>query len=87
MPATENWTITNSTSASSQSPVWMKNIAAVADAPMPRKTASIFFFTGAKSATAPSKGATNARPAMATTVATAKRWVPMPAGSPAPATR
>ena len=64
---------TNSTAASTQSPRSMKNMQAVATTPSARNAPSIFFLMPAKSAIAPSTGASTATTDRATNVVTAKR--------------
>ncbi len=66
---------TNSTAASSQSPLPICTIAAVLMTPTPRKIASRRFFAPAKSAYAPSTGAMIATMASASVVAVANRSV------------
>ena len=63
----------NSSAASTQSPRWMKNMQAVATTPSPTQAPSIFFLMPAKSARAPSTGASTATKASATAVVTANR--------------
>src|SRR5215204_739659 len=78
--------ITKSTSANIQSPRAMKNIAAVATAPMARNNARNRFLTGARSAIAPSSGATMATTRIAQVVAHANRLVATGPGTSAAAT-
>ena len=63
----------NSSAASTQSPRWMKNMHAVAMTPNPRQAPSIFFLTPAKSASAPSTGASSATRVRAKVVVAANR--------------
>jgi hypothetical protein len=75
LPATPTFVTTNSVSASRQSPGPIQYIAIVDSAPDTRKAASIFIFIAAKSAIAPSSGATTATMTIAMVVAQAKRLV------------
>ena len=63
----------NSSAASTQSPCWMKNMHAVATTPSPTQAPSIFFLMPAKSASAPSTGASTATKLSASVVVTANR--------------
>ena len=76
----------NRMAARSQSPRWMKNRQAVATAPRARKAPSIFFFTPAKSATAPSTGDSTAVIERAMNVVVAKRKLATSGSRSAPAT-
>ena len=86
LAATPTLPITNSVSANCHSPREMKNIAAVAAAPMPRNTASSGFFSGARSAALPSSGAMIATIRIDHVVAHANLPVATGAGRPAAAT-
>ena len=87
LPATPTLPITKSTSASIQSPRSIQNIATDASAPIARNTASSFFFIAAKSAIAPSRGATMATMRIAMVVAQANRLVAVEPGRSCATTR
>src|SRR4051812_11018364 len=76
----------NRVAAITQSPFWLKNIAATADTPSTMKMPSIRFLIGRASAIVPRMGARIAMMTMPIVLANANRWVATAFGRFAPAT-